>query len=188
MGNYNSSLISEVEEFKSIISTLESQRTLIEQHRLESTQTINHAIAEEQKGQEMNEVKQEPDLLALKFLFINTDTPDDITEPVQNGNPAPKPVDVSSLSPGSDMASSLPALLSAALSGSLPAKSRAAPQGPVTVEQMKVQLQKIQDELDLLKAQHKKEIRLLMNELDEEKKMRLSLQIDVERIKKHLSK
>lgn len=141
------------------------------------------ATAEEQTGPDINEVKQEPDLLALKFLFTNIDTPSAITEPgtqepVQNS--ALQPVDVSS--------SSLPSLISAALSGSLPVKSRPAPQGPVTMEQMKVQLGELRNELDLLKAQHKKEITLLMNELDEEKKMRLSLQIDVERLKKHISK
>lgn len=32
---------------------------------------------EEQTGQEMNEVNQEPDLLALKFLYNNTDEPKD---------------------------------------------------------------------------------------------------------------
>ncbi|KAI7795848.1 SH3 domain-containing kinase-binding protein 1 [Triplophysa rosa] len=180
MGIYSSALNADVEDFKSLISTLENtQRTLIEHHSPESTQTFNHATAEEQTGPDSNEVKQEPDLLALKFLFTNTDTPNAITEPVQNCTSALKPVEISP---------SLSSLISVALSGSLPVKSRPAPQGPITMEQMTVQLGELRNELDLLKAQHKKEITLLMNELDEEKKMRLSLQIDVERLKKRMSK
>uniref|UniRef100_A0A9J8CQZ1 Si:dkey-71d15.2 n=1 Tax=Cyprinus carpio carpio TaxID=630221 RepID=A0A9J8CQZ1_CYPCA len=69
---------------------------------------------------------------------------------------------------------------------SLAAKPRGAPQGPGTMEQMRAELRELRDELDTLKTQ--KEIKLLMNELDEEKKMRLSLQIDVERLKKRMSK
>ncbi|XP_056588104.1 SH3 domain-containing kinase-binding protein 1 isoform X2 [Triplophysa dalaica] len=141
------------------------------------------SVVEEQTGPDIN-VKQEPDLLALKFLFTNTDTPNAITEPgtqepVQNCTSAPKPGEISP---------SLSSFISAALSGSLSVKSRSALQGPITMEQMTVQFGELRNELDLLKAQHKKEITLLMNELDEEKKMRLSLQIDVERLKKHLSK
>ncbi len=35
--------------------------------------------ADEQTGQEMNEVNQEPDLMALRFLYNNTDAPKDNT-------------------------------------------------------------------------------------------------------------
>ncbi|KAI2650929.1 SH3 domain-containing kinase-binding 1-like isoform X2 [Labeo rohita] len=173
MGNY--AFTADVEDFKSIVSTLESQRILAERSRLENTLSLNHAV-EEQTGQEMNEVNQEPDLLALKFLYNNTDEPKDTAEAA------------SSSSSGTTSVTPLPAYLSAALSASLAAKPRAAPQGPVTMEKMRAELRELRDELDTLKTQHKKEIKLLMNELDEEKKMRLSLQIDVERLKKHMSK
>ncbi|KAI5096267.1 kit receptor b precursor [Silurus meridionalis] len=53
---------------------------------------------------------------------------------------------------------------------------------------LNVELQDMREELELLKTQHKREIKLLMNELDEEKKLRLSLQLEVERLKKHMSK
>uniref|UniRef100_A0A671KMA7 Si:dkey-71d15.2 n=1 Tax=Sinocyclocheilus anshuiensis TaxID=1608454 RepID=A0A671KMA7_9TELE len=66
----------------------------------------------------------------------------------------------------------LPAYLSA-----LAAKPRAAPRGPGAIEQMRAELRELRDDLDTLKSQHKKEIKLLLNELDEEKKMRLSLQV-----------
>ncbi|XP_058614982.1 SH3 domain-containing kinase-binding protein 1 isoform X2 [Onychostoma macrolepis] len=157
----NQAFTADVEDFKSIVSTLESQRILIEHNRLENKLSLNHA-ADEQTGQEMNEVSQEPDLLALKFLYTNTDAPKDNTEPV------------SSSSSGTTSMTLLPAYLSA-----LAAKPRAAPQGPGTMEQMRAELRELRDELDTLKTQHKKEIKLLMNELDEEKKMRLSLQVSV---------
>ncbi|GAA6093485.1 SH3 domain-containing kinase-binding protein 1 [Tachysurus ichikawai] len=59
---------------------------------------------------------------------------------------------------------------------------------PHTLQKLSVELQDMREELELLKTQHKREIKLLMNELDEEKKMRLSLQVEVERLKKHMSK
>uniref|UniRef100_A0A671K4H5 SH3 domain-containing kinase-binding protein 1-like n=1 Tax=Sinocyclocheilus anshuiensis TaxID=1608454 RepID=A0A671K4H5_9TELE len=98
----------------------------------------------------MNEVTQEPDLLALKFLYSNTDTAEPVSSSSSSGT-APLPA-------------------------SLAAKPRGAPQGPATIEQMRAELRELREELDTLKTQHKKEIKLLMNELDEEKKMRLSLQ------------
>lgn len=176
MGNYNASLTADVEDFKSIVSTL------TEQNRLENTLTVNHAVDDE-TGQEMNEVNQEPDLLALKFLYCNIEAPIDTTEPVSNCTSAPIPEASSSSSSGTATMTPLPAYLSALL-----AKPRPALQGPVTMEQMRAELRELRDELDSLKTQQKKEIKLLMNELDEEKKMRLSLQIEVERLKKHMSK
>ncbi|XP_035383428.1 uncharacterized protein si:dkey-71d15.2 isoform X2 [Electrophorus electricus] len=65
---------------------------------------------------------------------------------------------------------------------------RAPPHGPPTLEHLQVELQDMREELQQLKSQHKTEIKLLMNELDEEKKKRLSMQVEVERIKKHMSK
>ncbi|XP_067279278.1 SH3 domain-containing kinase-binding protein 1 [Pseudorasbora parva] len=184
MGNYKAAL-TDVEDFKSIVSTLENQRQriLTERNRLENTLSVNHDV-EEQAGQEMNEVKQEPDLLALKFLYSYTVEPKDTKEPVSNCTSAPTPEVSSSSSSGTTSTPQLPAYLSALLA----AKPRPALQGPATLEQMRAELRDLRDELDTLRTQQKKEIRLLMNELDEEKKMRLSLQIEVERLKKHMSK
>ncbi|XP_005161482.2 uncharacterized protein si:dkey-71d15.2 isoform X1 [Danio rerio] len=177
MGNYNAALTADVEDFKSIVSTL------TEQNRLENTLSINHAVDKEAR-QEMNEVNQEPDLLALKFLYCNIEAPKDTTEPVSNCTSTPIPeASSSSSSSGTATLTPLPAYLSALL-----AKPRPALKGPATMEQMRAELRELRDELDTLKTQQKKEIKLLMNELDEEKKMRLSLQIEVERLKKHMSK
>ncbi|XP_077052424.1 uncharacterized protein LOC143702437 [Siphateles boraxobius] len=178
MGNYNAALTADIEDFKSIVSTLENQRVLSEHNRLQNTLSVN-----EQAGQEMNEVNQEPDLLALKFLYSNTDEPKDTKEPLSNCTSAPAPAVSSSSSSGTTSSIPLPAYLSALLA----AKPRPALQGPATLEQMRAELRDLRDELNTLRTQQKKEIKLLMNELDEEKKMRLSLQIEVERLKKHMS-
>ncbi|XP_068072226.2 uncharacterized protein si:dkey-71d15.2 isoform X2 [Danio rerio] len=144
---------------------------------------FNKAVDKEAR-QEMNEVNQEPDLLALKFLYCNIEAPKDTTEPVSNCTSTPIPeASSSSSSSGTATLTPLPAYLSALL-----AKPRPALKGPATMEQMRAELRELRDELDTLKTQQKKEIKLLMNELDEEKKMRLSLQIEVERLKKHMSK
>ncbi|XP_018590284.2 SH3 domain-containing kinase-binding protein 1-like isoform X2 [Scleropages formosus] len=59
---------------------------------------------------------------------------------------------------------------------------------PPTLEELRTQLRDLRATLEQMKMQHKKEIKQLMNELDEEKKIRLSLQVEVEHIKKVLSK
>ncbi|KAL4657358.1 SH3 domain-containing kinase-binding protein 1-like isoform X1 [Arapaima gigas] len=57
-----------------------------------------------------------------------------------------------------------------------------------SLEDLRTQLKDLRATLEQIKMQHKKEIKQLMNELDEEKKIRLSLQMEVEHIKKVLSK
>lgn len=54
------------------------------------------------------------------------------------------------------------------------------------LEELRSQVMDLRTIIDLMKSQHKKEIRQLINELDEEKKIRLSLQMEVEHIKKFL--
>nr|XP_023693683.1 SH3 domain-containing kinase-binding protein 1-like isoform X2 [Paramormyrops kingsleyae] len=58
----------------------------------------------------------------------------------------------------------------------------------VSVEELRTQLRDLRGTVELMGKQHKKEIKQLMNELDEEKKIRLSLQMEVAHIKKTLSK
>ncbi|XP_056450482.1 proline-rich protein HaeIII subfamily 1-like isoform X2 [Gadus chalcogrammus] len=63
-------------------------------------------------------------------------------------------------------------------------------QGPSTrsLVQLHSELQSLRGDLDHMKSQHNKEIKLLMNELDEEKRVRLTLQMEVQRMKKQMSK
>ncbi|XP_059911828.1 fibrous sheath CABYR-binding protein-like [Gadus macrocephalus] len=74
-----------------------------------------------------------------------------------------------------------------------PAQSPPA-QGPAqgastrSLVQLHSELQSLRGDLDHMKSQHNKEIKLLMNELDEEKRVRLTLQMEVQRMKKQMSK
>ncbi|XP_076843103.1 macrophage colony-stimulating factor 1 receptor isoform X2 [Brachyhypopomus gauderio] len=61
-------------------------------------------------------------------------------------------------------------------------------QAPPTLEHLEEEIHDMREELQQLKSQHKTEIKLLMNELDEEKKKRLALQVEVDRLKKHIAK
>ncbi|KAF7205762.1 SH3 domain-containing kinase-binding protein 1-like [Nothobranchius furzeri] len=56
------------------------------------------------------------------------------------------------------------------------------------LEQLQTELKVLRDQFELMKSQHNKEIKLLMNELDEEKRIRLTLQMEIQRMKKHMSK
>ncbi|XP_058622189.1 SH3 domain-containing kinase-binding protein 1 isoform X2 [Onychostoma macrolepis] len=61
-------------------------------------------------------------------------------------------------------------------------------QGAATLEELRAQLRDLKGSVELMKSQHKQEIKQLVSELDEEKRIRISLQMEVEQIKKSLSK
>ncbi|TRY95276.1 hypothetical protein DNTS_012211 [Danionella cerebrum] len=61
-------------------------------------------------------------------------------------------------------------------------------QGPGTLEELRAQMRDLRGAVELMKSQHKQEIKQLVSELDEEKRIRISLQMEVEQIKKSLSK
>ncbi|CAJ1081629.1 SH3 domain-containing kinase-binding protein 1 isoform X1 [Xyrichtys novacula] len=65
---------------------------------------------------------------------------------------------------------------------------RHSPLTPPTLEELRNQLRDLRSSIDLLKSQHRQEMKQLSNALDEEKKIRLSLQMEVEHLKKNLSK
>ncbi|XP_024135705.1 SH3 domain-containing kinase-binding protein 1 isoform X1 [Oryzias melastigma] len=65
---------------------------------------------------------------------------------------------------------------------------RHSPLTPLTLEELRHQLKDLRASIDLLKIQHRQEMKELTNALDEEKRMRLSLQVEVDHIKKSLSK
>ncbi|CAK6968590.1 SH3 domain-containing kinase-binding protein 1 [Scomber scombrus] len=65
---------------------------------------------------------------------------------------------------------------------------RHSPMTPPTLEELKNQLRDLRASVDLLKSQHRQEMKQLASALDEEKKIRLSLQMEVEHIKKNLGK
>lgn len=59
-------------------------------------------------------------------------------------------------------------------------------QGQHALEEMRAQIRDLKNVIEMMKNQHRKEIKQLMNELDEEKKIRLTLQMEVDGIKKAL--
>ncbi|XP_075903479.1 SH3 domain-containing kinase-binding protein 1 isoform X3 [Nelusetta ayraudi] len=65
---------------------------------------------------------------------------------------------------------------------------RHSPLTPVTLEELKNQLRDLRTSVELLKSQHRQEMKLLNNALEDEKRIRISLQMEVEHIKKSLSK
>ncbi|XP_078147430.1 SH3 domain-containing kinase-binding protein 1 isoform X2 [Centroberyx gerrardi] len=65
---------------------------------------------------------------------------------------------------------------------------RLSPLTPPTLEELRHQLRDLRASVDLLKSQHRQEMKQLASELDEEKKIRISLQMEVEHIKKNLPK
>ncbi|XP_074478795.1 SH3 domain-containing kinase-binding protein 1 isoform X3 [Sebastes fasciatus] len=65
---------------------------------------------------------------------------------------------------------------------------RHSPLTPPTLEELRNQLRDLRSSVELLKSQHRQEMKQLTNALDDEKKIRVSLQMEVEHIKKNLSK
>lgn len=65
---------------------------------------------------------------------------------------------------------------------------RHSPLTPTTVEELRTQLRDLRASVEQLKAQHRQEMKQLATSLDEEKRIRISLQMEVERIKKSLLK
>ncbi|XP_076617458.1 SH3 domain-containing kinase-binding protein 1 isoform X3 [Chaetodon auriga] len=65
---------------------------------------------------------------------------------------------------------------------------RHSPLTPPTLEELRNQLRDLRASVELLKSQHRQEMKQLSSALDDEKKIRISLQMEVEHIKKSLLK
>ncbi|XP_054478952.1 SH3 domain-containing kinase-binding protein 1 [Anoplopoma fimbria] len=65
---------------------------------------------------------------------------------------------------------------------------RHSPLTPPTLEELRNQLRDLRSSVELLKSQHRQEMKQLTNALDDERKIRVSLQMEVEHIKKSLLK
>ncbi|XP_063750622.1 SH3 domain-containing kinase-binding protein 1 isoform X2 [Eleginops maclovinus] len=102
----------------------------------------------------------------------------------QNGPAAAAPKSVSTQSLTSLLPKALSAVLYPTGRNSDPQTSRS----PPSLEQVQSDLRELRNQFELMKSQHNKEIKLLMSELDEEKRIRLTLQMEMQRMKKHMSK
>ncbi|XP_024250420.1 SH3 domain-containing kinase-binding protein 1 isoform X1 [Oncorhynchus tshawytscha] len=212
-GRTSSALTADIEDFDAVVSVTETLNQLaahVEDERFQS-QILSLAaqsnpdlqedvqVAPTQEG----EVQEELDLSSV-ISHISTQTAPINTPvlPVIEKKPhrPPRHTRLSSSSTGANVphpfSTLLPGALSAILRVTLPPhltsnpKPRREPsaQGPLTLEQLQTELRDLRDEVEMMKSQHNKEIQLLMNELDEEKRIRLSVQMEVAQMKKHKSK
>ncbi|XP_074549574.1 SH3 domain-containing kinase-binding protein 1 isoform X1 [Halichoeres trimaculatus] len=101
-------------------------------------------------------------------------------------NKAPLPAKPSVLNPPNSSHRSMSPSSSSGLTPS--PELRHSPLTPPTLEELRNQLRDLRSSIELLKSQHRQEMKQLSSALDEEKKIRLSLQMEVEHIKKNLSK
>lgn len=99
---------------------------------------------------------------------------------------APLPAKPTSLNPPN--AAHRPASPSSSSGLSPSPELRHSPLTPPTVEELRTQLRDLRASVEQLKAQHRQEMKQLATSLDEEKRIRISLQMEVERIKKSLLK
>ncbi|KAM6910883.1 uncharacterized protein PEZ65_015236 isoform 2-T2 [Lycodopsis pacificus] len=164
------------EEFNSVVSLAEKLNEQVAHaadERLQSElQTLVTLMMEERKENQ----SEEPD----------SSTPQE-TRPNGSALPAAAPTSVAMQS----FTSLLPKALSAALHQAAPPglnSDRPPSRHPPNLEQLQTDLRDLRDQFELMKTQHNKEIKLLMNELDEEKRIRLTLQMEIQRMKKHMSK
>lgn len=99
---------------------------------------------------------------------------------------APLPAKPSVLAPPN--ASHRPASPSSSSGLSPSPELRHSPLTPPTLEELRNQLRDLRASVELLKSQHRQEMKQLTNALDDERKIRISLQMEVEHIKKSMSK
>ncbi|XP_039634330.1 SH3 domain-containing kinase-binding protein 1 isoform X1 [Perca fluviatilis] len=192
MGSYSSALIPDTEEFDSVVSMAEKLneqvahaaderlqselQTLMSQTRLNLQVTL---MMEEERKENQSE---ELDSLTLQEKSQETS---------HNGSALPVNAAASKSVPMQSFISLLPKALSAVLHPTLPPHINSDPQpsrNPLSLQQLQTDLRDLRDQFELMKSQHNKEIKLLMNELDEEKRIRLTLQMEIQRMKKHMSK
>ncbi|XP_028451844.1 SH3 domain-containing kinase-binding protein 1 isoform X2 [Perca flavescens] len=167
MGSYSSALIPDTEEFDSVVSMAE---------KLNEQVTL---MMEEERKENQSE---EPDSLTLQ---------ENSQETSHNGCALPVNAAASKSVPMQSFISLLPKALSTVLHPTLPLHINSDPQpsrNPPSLQQLQTDLRDLRDQFELMKSQHNKEIKLLMNELDEEKRIRLTLQMEIQRMKKHMSK
>ncbi|KAM9497618.1 SH3 domain-containing kinase-binding protein 1 isoform 2-T2 [Salvelinus alpinus] len=216
-GQTSSALTADIEDFDAIVSVTETLNQLaahVADERFRS-QILSSAaqsnpdlqedvqVAPTQEGE--TQEKEELDLSSVISLISTQTAPTNtpvlpVIEKKLHRPPRPTKLSSSSSSTVASVphpfSTLLPGALSAILRVTLPPhltsnpKPRREPsaQGPLTLEQLQTELRDLRDEVEMMKSQHNKEIQLLMNELDEEKRIRLSVQMEVAQMKKHKSK
>ncbi|XP_041750185.2 SH3 domain-containing kinase-binding protein 1 isoform X1 [Coregonus clupeaformis] len=216
-GQTSSALTADIDDFDAIVSVTETLNQLaahVDDQRFQS-QILSLAaqsspdlqedvqVAPTQEGE--TKEKTELDLSSVISLISTQTAPTNtpvlpVVEKKPHRPPRPTKLSSSSSSTGASVShpfsTLLPGSLSAILRVTLPPHLTSNPnprrepsaQGPLTLEQLRTELRDLRNEVEMMKSQHNKEIQLLMNELDEEKRIRLSVQMEVAQMKKHKSK
>lgn len=123
---------------------------------------------------------------------VKNSLPEGTEQTTQNGSILPA-LETKTV-PTESFSSLLPKAISAVLHPAPPAginsQPNRNPEGHASpnLEQLQTELRDLKGQFEQMKTQHNKEIKLLMNELDEEKRIRLTLQMEIQRMKKHMSK
>ncbi|XP_061876918.1 SH3 domain-containing kinase-binding protein 1 isoform X1 [Entelurus aequoreus] len=143
-----------------------------------SSADVDHPAPEDRKDRDRNKEDQEPVQFARKGLPA-------ISVPEGKAPLAAK--SSSSLNPP-NCGGHRPASPSSSSGLSPTPELRNSPVTPPTLEDLRYQVRELRTSVELLKSQHRQEMKQLTNTLDEEKKIRLGLQMEVEHIKKKMSK
>ncbi|KAG7524931.1 SH3 domain-containing kinase-binding protein 1 isoform X1 [Solea senegalensis] len=139
-------------------------------------------VVEERKEKER--VKDEPEVVSTRSVDVSLRK--GVPTVSAHDSKAPLPAKPSVLTPPNS--THRPASPSS-FSGLSPSPElRHSPLTPPTVEELRNQLRDLCTSVELLKSQHRQEMKQLSSALDEEKRIRLSLQMEVEHIKKNLMK
>ncbi|XP_010888348.1 SH3 domain-containing kinase-binding protein 1 isoform X1 [Esox lucius] len=141
-------------------------------------------------GEEWKETKaEEQDSLGLKPVDVSKrKSQTNIAVPDGKAVLPPKPTVFPSPSTGSLALRSTSPCPSPVNSTSLCINPSPEPRPTPTLEELRGQLRELRASVELLKSQHRQEMKQLAGDLDEERKIRITLQMDVEQIKKSLSK
>ncbi|XP_021167789.2 SH3 domain-containing kinase-binding protein 1 isoform X2 [Fundulus heteroclitus] len=182
MGSYNSALIPDTEEFDSIVwEGLTEQRGPAADETLQSElRSLVTFMIEKERRENQTEA-------------MNSSTHPESTQGASKNCSFLQATDKNMSN--ESFSSLLPKALSAVLHPAAPPALNSDPQPRSSekntkpdVEQLQSELRDLRDQFEQMKSQHNKEIKLLMNELDEEKRIRLTLQMEIQRMKKHMSK
>ncbi|KAM9846571.1 SH3 domain-containing kinase-binding protein 1 [Aulostomus maculatus] len=179
MGNYSSALIPDTEEFESIVSLAEKLNEQVT-HSMEAERN-EHQCEEQDSSAPTQENSYEKRQIGAAPHAAE----------LQSG-----PTQSTPTGGAQSLSSLLPKALSAVLQARPPSSLNSEPQrsrNPAAhtspkLEDLQTELRELKEQFDQMKSQHNKEIKLLMNELDEEKRIRLTLQMEIHRMKKHMSK
>ncbi|XP_056267547.1 SH3 domain-containing kinase-binding protein 1 [Pseudoliparis swirei] len=184
MGSFSSALVPDTEEFHSVVSVAEE---------LEELEELDEQVAADPRLQPRRHTLVTL-MMAEERRANQSEEPDSFTPQETRRDEASPPAAAAAASPPTptqSFTSLLPRALSAVLHLAAPPGLAADPQPgrtPPGLGQLQAELRDLRDQFELMKSQHNKEIHLLMNELDEEKRIRLTLQMEIQRMKKHMYK